>query len=246
MKSANSLRKVAIDMSLLQSSWAVWFLVIVLIVYIVAPFFGIDVVTDNKLGQLFANIVSGQWGDDAVQAEQRGFSTFISHPAKIFMLVCGILSVPSFLTFFVKQGLTRKNYFYGAAIASVAVACFIALAAGIVLLIERAFFTPDLELGSSWLFAILVFAMHIMSYYVAGWLIGAGFYRYGIGGMLFIVLAIMLLFAVEILWEMGLVELLHVSGFIEGLLLSLITLALLAVMAVVVRVMTKRVRIKLK
>jgi hypothetical protein len=247
MKSANSYRKVAVNMTFMQLSWAVWFMSIVLVAYIVIPLFLVEMNTSNKLGDLFASIWTGNWDDMESNTGTRSYIDFLSHPAKIFMLVCGILSVANFLSFFVKQGITRKHYFYGSVVASFVVSVVIALFAGVVHLIELTVFTNDLNFGSTWLFATVMYMMQIVTYYGAGLLIGAGFYRYNAGGgMLFIVLAISLVFIVEVLWKQGLSGLISVSASWEVLLLCLSTSILLAIALIIVRMMTKRITIKLK
>lgn len=246
MKSANSFRKIGMDLTLAQLSWAVWFGAFALAAYIVFPLIGINIESNNKLGQLFSNVLSGSWDKESFNIDNSGFIAFIANPSKIFMLVCGILSVPSFLTFFVKQGLTRKDYFYGAAVSSVAVAFVLAIVSGVVFLIEQLIFAPELQLDYAWPIAIVVYGLNILAYYAAGWLIGAGFYRFSFGGLLFILLAILLAIAVEVMWEMPLSDTLKLAQVWSGLVSILATVVLIGASFTVVRIMTKRIRIKLK
>jgi hypothetical protein len=235
MKSKNSIPKVATDMSWLQLSWSTWFISFVFIAYIV-------------LGKIIGNS----------EVSQESFLTFAYSPSKVYMLVIGIVSVSSFLTFYVKQGITRKDYFFGAAISSVIVSLILMIIAGIGTSIEQ-LFIPTLEIVSfvgteaSWLLTVVVFSLNILVYYIAGWLIGAGFYRFGgIGGMLYIILAVVAVSTSDILWEFELKnplkKLLHFNnqwGF--PLSVSFIgTFLLLAIVLWIIRFTTKRVRIKMK
>src|SRR5688572_4383027 len=100
MKSRKNIGKVAFDMSIVQLTWSAFFLIIVAIVYIALRIIGGDV----EINQL--------------SLSQQSFLTFAYRPSKVYMFIIGVISVSGFLTFYVKQGITRKNYFFGAAIAS--------------------------------------------------------------------------------------------------------------------------------
>lgn len=231
-------KKVALDMSLVQSVWAGWFIGIVFIIYVALNFFGGNVE------------VNGQ------NLDSHSFLTFTSSAAKIFMLVIGIISVSGFLTFYVQQGITRRDYFYGSAISSVVIALGLMAFAWIVTFIEG-FINPEIAhptfLGSktSWFFVALVFCLYIIVYYMAGWVIGAGFYRFGAGGLLYILLALIMVGFVETLWELSDSNfLLYFFDFGKGeipLSVSFLgTFAIIALAMVIVRVVTRRVRIKMK
>jgi hypothetical protein len=88
---------------------------------------------------------------------------------------------------------------------------------------------------------------------MAGWMIGAGFYRYGGGvGMLFIVLAIAFVSITDILWEFELKnplrKLLDLSNLWEfPMFVSFIgTFLVLGITLWIVRVTTRRIFIKMK
>lgn len=238
MGSKRVFKKVALDMSLVQSVWAGWFIGIVFILYVALNFFGGNVEVN---GQNF---------------DSHSFLTFTSSAAKIFMLVIGIISVSGFLAFYVKQGITRRDYFYGSAISSVVIAFGLMAFAWIVTFIEG-FINPEIVnptlLGSetSWFFIAIVYWLYILVYYMAGWVIGTGFYRFGAGGLLFIPLALIMVGFVETFWELKDRNfLLHFIDFDNGnipLSLSFLgTFVIIALALVIVRAMTKRVRIKMK
>ncbi|MFD2924283.1 hypothetical protein [Halobacillus naozhouensis] len=186
MKSRNNIGKIATDMSAIQLSWSAIFLLIAFLISIVAR-------------TVFA----------APDVTQESFFTFVYQPSKIFMLVIGIISVSGFLTFYVKQGITRRDYFFGAAIAAFIVALLLNTMAGVTGAVEQ-FFFPSLETSSflgpeaSWLIMIIVYSLNILVYYIAGWLIGSGFYRFEGGGVFYIILAVALVSISDILWEFDL------------------------------------------
>lgn len=84
-------QRIGLDMFLVQLSWTFWFLGITTLVHI----FRLIAVTD---------------------ADSSYNAGYIS--SNIFMLVIGILAI-SFLRYHVENGVTRKNYFYGATLASI-------------------------------------------------------------------------------------------------------------------------------
>lgn len=109
-------------------------------------------------------------------------------------------------------------------------------------------FTPYEDPMGNWLLAIFILAINMFTYYVAGWLIGAAFGRFGIFGILSIIFAFILIFIEDILISKGLG--LPVSGFFQStevpLYLSIIlTFALLFIYCWMVRLLTKRIIVKL-
>ena len=118
----------------------------------------------------------------------------------------------------------------------------IALMAGAVVWIEQVLFSR-VRLDASWTAVVLSLALNILAYYVIGWLIGAGFYRFGIGGVLFIPLALALLLVTESLWA---AETLRGMNVVPNVSVpALATLILLGVALWIVRMTTKRVRVRL-
>lgn len=232
---AKPFRKVTTDMSRVLISWAAWFVAIVIALYFVTTYImGGDVKANNQLNELVMRILDRQWGAESVQSDIQGFVSFIFHPSKIFMLVIGISNL-SFLTFFVKQGVTRKDYFIGAILSSIVVSLTITVVSIIAFVVEGAFIANvSLQYEGMWGLLLILHILNLLIYFTIGWLIGAGFYRYGGGGILFILLAVSVAFVFEALWTM------------QMALATLGTLVLLVVLWYVLRQLTKRVRVKLK
>ncbi|ECH9276585.1 hypothetical protein YV30_24395 [Salmonella enterica subsp. enterica] len=103
---------------------------------------------------------------------------------------------------------------------------------------------------ASWLLTVIVYVLNALVYYLAGYVIGAGFYRFGkLGGMLYIVLALAVLFASEAMWDLELKDLLNRVVYIGHLPVwgSLLGTLLLACLALgIIWTTMKRVRIKIK
>lgn len=120
MKKASIFTKVATDMFWAQLFWAFGFLGIMLVIHLVKIVLAIN--SDNDLELYFV-------------------STFVA--SNIFMLVIGIISSYGFLPHYVSNGVTRKDYFKGAALASVGLAIalpvILSIVSGIELFILKIF-----------------------------------------------------------------------------------------------------------
>ena len=106
MKQQSFFSKVAVDMFLVQFKWSLWFISFILLAHIIMIIVAVNV--NFPLGDFL----------------------FFSHrSSKIYMLVIGIISAYAFLTFYVNQGITRKDYFIGSSLAAIGVSLAIAIIA---------------------------------------------------------------------------------------------------------------------
>lgn len=106
MKQQSFFSKVAVDMFLVQFKWSLWFISFILLAHII----------------MIIVAVNGHF--------PLGDFLFFSHrSSKIYMLVIGIISAYAFLTFYVNQGIARKDYFIGSSLAAVGVSLAIAIIA---------------------------------------------------------------------------------------------------------------------
>ncbi|MTI96729.1 MAG: hypothetical protein FH749_14855 [Firmicutes bacterium] len=189
MKFLDSVKaKVAIDMFTIQMGWSLWFIPIVLVV----------------------NILVNQFVPE-VQERGLSFIAFIFQPAKIYMLVIGIISGFAFLSHFIKNGIIRKDYFSGSAIAAAGVALGIIVISAVITVVMMLFdwfaASPPSNIdfleatSSAWLVPILALSLITFSYYIAGWIIAVGFQRFGGWGIGFVGIAIVQTILTDILWE---------------------------------------------
>ncbi|MDZ5712716.1 hypothetical protein [Jeotgalibacillus haloalkalitolerans] len=225
--------KIAFNLTFMQLGWSTWMIGIVLLMFITLQIF-----TDFKL---FLN-------DEEVAFQ--GFIHFIENPYKIFMLVVGIMSVPKFLSWFVKTGVTRKDYFTGTAVASAGLSVIfmiIALViAGIEQLVAPVEVVTFLGEDATWLMIFIVYTLNIFVYYLAGWLIGAGYYRFGFWGLLLSIAgALGLIFMMDLLWTNELETPLHAFENMPIFISFGVTVILIGISLWVIRMTTKRVRVKL-
>ncbi|TMW71437.1 hypothetical protein [Alteribacter natronophilus] len=182
-------KKTGVDLFAIQGKWTLWFLPIVFAVYT-----GLNIFSPaEELGEI-------------------SFLTFVRTPANIFMLICGIIIVFAFLTHFVKYGVTRKNYFIGTVISAAGLSLTIMtvsmiLTGGsvalqqVIPLYTQVTPEPFLNTGSQWILPALASFLSMLLYYMAGWGIAIGFYRYGgWGGAFAIISAVFLMAISDILW----------------------------------------------
>lgn len=115
--------------------------------------------------------------------------------------------------------------------------------------IQSILITPFVQLESNWLLAIVVFVLNIFTYYIVGWLIGSGFYRFGILiGLLCIALALIIIYTQDLLLSIALDLPVHNAFALLDFPLSLAIAGSLALAGITlwgIRQLTKRVPIKL-
>ncbi|MCP3033073.1 hypothetical protein LF817_17245 [Halobacillus sp. A1] len=233
MSTTTNARKVTLDTYWFLMKTSLWFTFTVLLIYVALHIFlaHVDVLQQN-------------------------FLSFAVEPAKIYMLVMGILSVFAFLTFFMRQGVTRKDYFTGTALSAFFVSITLMIVFSVLSFIHQLFaeVEPTSFIGddASWFALATAFTLNVFLYYIVGWLIGAGFYRYGwIGGCLYILIALLLVITIDNLWEFELDGLLktltNVSMEEFPTYLSVIgSLLLCGISLWMIRASTKRIEIKVK
>lgn len=100
--------KVTMDMFWMQFMWTLSFFGITLLIHII-------------------KMITSLYSEDEVSS----FFASSSITSNIFMLVIGIISSTSFIKHYVSHGITRKDFFYGASIASVSLSIIIPLIAAL-------------------------------------------------------------------------------------------------------------------
>lgn len=178
-------KKIAVDLYSVQMKWVAWYLPIVYVFY-------------------FAVF----WLQNGPEVRSMSLLTFTFQTATIFMLVCGILSSLAFLPMYVKHGITRKSYFQGAFLSSIGLTITIigitAILTWILSLFNLNIFREVVlsSLGvNSWVLTSISYIIVVMIYFLAGWLVGLGFYRYGgSGGFVSIVVALVIVSLNDFLW----------------------------------------------
>ncbi|WP_332633938.1 hypothetical protein [Halalkalibacter flavus] len=178
-------KKIAVDLYSVQMKWVAWYLPIVYVFYF-----------------------SVFWFLNEPEIRTMSLLTFTFQTATIFLLVCGILSSLAFLPMYVKHGVTRKSYFQGAFLSSIGLVITIigitAILTWVISLFKMNVFTEVVlsTLGiNSWLLTIISYIIVVMIYFLVGWLVGLGFYRYGgSGGFVSIVVAFVIVSLSDLLW----------------------------------------------
>ncbi|WP_188208194.1 hypothetical protein [Alkalibacillus aidingensis] len=231
-------KKVTIDMLYEQMKWAFIFLSVILLIQI--SFTVISLLKEFSRGD---------------------FLLFSYNSTPIFMLIIGIISAYSFLPTYVKQGVTRKDYFLGGTLSGAGVAVGLTVSSILITLIEHEVIgllnaetqldTWTNQMGGTWLSAFVFYCFSIIIFYYIGWLIGVGYYRYGwVVGFGFIAVAIVFMMVTDFLWESEVwknssdwlpLELSHIS-----VMLSVVgSLIVITVLLILIRTITRRIRIKM-
>jgi len=239
MKQQSLLYKVAKSLFIEQLKWSPVYIVIIFILHMVLTYFHTQI--EFTLNSLI------------------GFSYFSNH---IYMLVIGIIAGAYFLPFYVRHGVTRKDYFLGTVLSSLGMSVAFTIIIAILSFIEGAILhlfgfkwlpTTIISTNADYplLLILLIYILNIFTYYQIGWLITMGYYRFGWKiGFGFIALAILFTVAHGFLWENEvyhkLLDQLAVNLSNLSLLISILsTLLLNGLILCIIRLSTRKVAIKL-
>ncbi|PRO64504.1 hypothetical protein [Alkalicoccus urumqiensis] len=177
-------KKAARDLVYMQGQWALWVVGIMILIYAAL--------------QLFSR---------EPDLEAMSAAAFVFQGATIFMLVCGILSCYGFLPMLISFGLTRRHYFLATAVSALVLSALMMAGAAVLSVVFSLAF--GFGTGGALAFAesasllqVPVYVLIIYVYFLAGWLISLGFYRWRMwGGFPAIAAALLLMAAMEYVWN---------------------------------------------
>ncbi|WP_440896489.1 hypothetical protein ACS127_00335 [Amphibacillus sp. Q70] len=236
-KNHSNIAKLSFDFYTMQMQWSLWYLAIVIAISLIAPLF-------------IPQMNEGQWN----------FVEVIYNASKIYLVVVALFTCFALLGYMVKSGVTRRDYFYGTMIAAVGVSFSLMIMASIIsVVIEWIGYQPYsqtisfLDTTSTWFVPILSLSLILLSYYIAGWIIAVGYYRFGgLKTVGFVILAFSFVSLIDLLWEGEMVYPFFSKAFsfsLDGMpiLYSFgITLILMGLALWLVRLITKRIPIKIE
>jgi hypothetical protein len=172
-------KKVFYATSMTFAHWTIWYLTIFLLIH-------------TGLSILFAFLEESQFQWAIMDS---GYSA-----TRIYFLVLGLLSMGGFLTYFVSNGVTRKNYFVGMCLTLFCLGLGTTAIIGLLHGVERVVLSwigpvgwlSSTSIGAEnvWnpigaenvsLALIMIFFQFIL-YYLIGWFISAGFYHHWLAG----------------------------------------------------------------
>ncbi|MCT1400141.1 Tat pathway signal protein [Paenibacillus sp. p3-SID867] len=239
-KTSSAVTRVSTDMFIHQGSWALGFLFIVLLIYI-----GVGIGTS-----IGVNVRAGIAEEDYFSITYRS--------TKGFMLVIGIISAYGFLSYYVRNGITRRDFFKGAALAAVYLSLAFPVVVGLVHWIIGMVTSHDAsstlmqKFDNNWLLILVSYGVQIFIYYLMGWMIGSGFYRFDwIRGLGWIALALVLIAFMDALWQFELASIWEqwlpvTTDFSVTLPVSLAgSLIVILIALILIRLITRRVTIKM-
>lgn len=248
--------KTALDLLSLQIIWTFWALGFFILIDLVKIIFQSNIDSFYSAGYISSNI---------------------------YMLVIGIVTI-SFLTYYVENGITRKNYFYGNVIASIGLSIIIPIILYVLSLIQKfivnrftsfvlredsledvvididgniigeiiqsIILTPFISPETNLLLSLALFSLHILVFYIVGWLIGAAFKRLGvIGGILFIAIGIALIAVkdtmIRLAMGLPLFENFSFLDIVPGAFALPLVFVVIVVIFILIRLLTKRTPINI-
>ncbi|SEL68894.1 hypothetical protein SAMN04488688_105165 [Paenibacillus sp. cl141a] len=240
-KTSSPISKVSTEMFIQQGSWALGFLTIVLLIYI---------------GAGIVNIIGFNIREEMSDED---FFSIAYRSTKGFMLVVGIISAYGFLSYYVRHGITRRDFFSGSALAAVYLSLAFPVATALIQWIVLLFASQDegstrllQAFDNSWLLMLVSYGIQIFIFYLMGWMIGSGFYRFGwIRGLGWIAVALVLIGFMDALWQFELASIWEqwlpvTTDFSVTLPVSLAgSLAVILIALILIRLITRRVTIKM-
>lgn len=105
----------------------------------------------------------------------------------------------------------------------------------IAIIVTGMLFSPMVDPGHGWLLTLFIFTVNLYTYFVMGWMIGAGFYRMKLIGFSVLALFIAILRVRDLVWESGLPLYASVAGL----------LVLIGIMLGIIKLLSRRVTVKL-
>lgn len=219
-------------------TWTLWFMGILIAIYMgSAAFSGF---TGNSFEMSAPSFME--------DGSQTSIATIFGDSARIFFLVCGILSMGPFLKYFVSMGITRRAYFKGNVMAIFLLAIAFTLLTAIISGIEYFIFGGyNNNLGQMTLLFVKM-AVDIVLFYLVGWFIAAGFYRNNLFvGVSFILISIILIFFQSGLWgedlPLAFFSLVSIENF-SPVFIVLLSALLIFALIYVIRQLTKNATVK--
>ena len=253
MRLKSKVARVSTEMLGVQSGWTIWFLGIILVTYFLRFFFFVK--NGNSIDNYFT----------------QGYVA-----SNIYMFVIGIIASIGALQFYVQNGVTRRDYFYGTAIGTFLLSVVLALAIMVIDWLTSTIIDilhvpielkhmPDIaaDADDPWIAKIVIsiisapyvaggwsvftFILNLFFYYLNGWLISAGFYRFGgLYGLAFIALSIFFFITRAYIWGEAVFDSIPVGPFDVPVVGSFAVTILLTVLILwCIRLLTRRVPIKM-
>ncbi|KMK78132.1 hypothetical protein [Alkalihalobacillus pseudalcaliphilus] len=208
--------------------WLMWYLVFYVFLYAGAYFVPL--------------IINIEWG---LREIEWTFVEGIRNSANVFFLISGILSMGGFLKYYISNGITRKDYYGGVVVSAVALSISLSVLVALISVVDALFFS---ELSTLSIVYFIQLPLELLLFYFLGWFIVAGFYKFNTWiGIIFIILAFGVVMVHGGLWGEEIQLPLFNTVIFEQQntpVALLITIIITVILAWLVRIMTKHVRVK--
>ncbi|MEK4384613.1 hypothetical protein MKZ25_02300 [Solibacillus sp. FSL W7-1464] len=219
-------------------SWTLWFMGIVLAIYIGSLIFS------NFSGNSFEMSVPTFMDEGS----ETSIAALLGNSARIFFLVCGILSMGPFLQYFVSMGITRKAYFKGNVIGIFLLAASFTMLTAILYEIEDFIFGNFTNGFEQMTLYFVKLALDIVVFYLVGWFIAAGFHRMNLyRGVSFILISLFVIFIHSGLWgeelPLAIFSMISIENY-STFLIVLLNVLLIGALVYTIRQLTKNMTVK--
>lgn len=228
---------VGISMFQVIGGWTLWFMGIVLAIYIGSLVFS------NFSGNSFEMSVPTFMEEDS----ETSIAALLGNSARIFFLVCGILSMGPFLQYFVSMGITRKAYFKGNVMGIFLLTVSFTLLTSILYGIEYLIFGSTNSFEQMALY-FMKLALDIVVFYLVGWFIAAGFQRMNlVMGVSFILISVLVIFIHSGLWgeelPLEIFSTISVENY-SAIIIVLLNAIIISALVYTIRQLTKNMTVK--
>lgn len=218
--------------------WTLWFMGIVLAIYIGS------VVFSNFTGNNFEMSVP----TFMEEGSETSIAALLGDSARIFFLVCGILSMGPFLQYFVSMGITRKAYFKGNVMGVFLLAVSFTVLTAILYGVEHFIFGNFSNSFEQMSLYFVKLALDIVVFYLVGWFIAAGFHRMNLSrGVSFILISLLVIFFHSGLWgedlPLAIFSIISVESY-SAVIIVLLNALLIGALIYTIRQLTKNMIVK--
>lgn len=222
--------KVAADLFTIQVKWSLWYIAVIVLLHVFISFLS-----------------------------EHGIFALSYGSTPTYMLVLGIVA-GNFLPFYVKHGVTRKDYYLGSALAALGLSFTLAVIFCILSGFESIIYA-NIDLGinmdsfnfqmiiegsSNWYTSVLIYALNTYAFYLLGWFIYLGFSRYKwVTGIVFCLLAFLFASLHGLFWNDQLLpifanEMANLSATVPLYIAILGTVVLIGILLGLIRLLTKK------
>lgn len=235
MKKISTITTITIEMFTKIFSWSLWYIGTIIIIHLILV--GLSTKVDNTVPDLVGISYTSSWGS---------------------ALVISIIAAYTFMSFYIKHGITRREFYIGYATAGMAFSASTTILFQVVnslegfllkSIIAKNIIKPVGFCRTDNIFLIIIMlTLTTYLFYLLGWTIFIGYYRFRwLIGFAFIGFVILVSYILNLFWEVGFEYVTFKNqGLSDSVMVSIVvSVILIGCMLIVIRQLTKKIAIKL-